>query len=114
MLPDGGREFVLADPDIAFLAVNFQTRLQFGKAELVIETPFTLTTNDGSYALDPNHRDQLGPLLGIYPDRVERLVMSPNGRLTATFVSGVSLTVEPNDHYEAWNIDGFWCPPGGF
>jgi hypothetical protein len=112
--PDGGREFQLADPVLSWIRVDHQSRLQFGKAELVIECPFTLRVGGAQHDLDPKNRDALGPLLGLYPDTAETLTMTPDGTLTAVFASGSSLTVPPDPRYEAWNICGFWCPPGGF
>lgn len=113
-LPDGGREFILTERQLSYLCIDMQSRLQFGEAQLAIETPFTLTTNDGSFELDPQDRGGLGPLLRLYPDEIVRLTMRRNGTLDATFASGSKLTVEPHPHYEAWNIAGFWCTPGGF
>ena len=61
-LPDGGREFILTEPKLTFIRIDMQSRLQFGEAQLEIETPFTLTTNDRSYELDPQGRGALAPL----------------------------------------------------
>jgi hypothetical protein len=110
----GGREFVIAEPELTWIRVDFQTRLQFRDAELVIETPFSLTRAATEQHLDPNDRAGLGPLLALYPDTLQRMTMTPDGTLTAVFTSGVSLTVRPDPHYEAWNVGGFWCTPGGF
>ena len=111
---DGERRFEADDPALTYVAVNFQTRLRFGRTEVVIESPFRLTVGDARHDLDPNDRSGLGPLLAVYPDILDRISMSSRGTLTLTFVSGASLTVEPDDHYEAWSVDDFFCPPGGF
>jgi hypothetical protein len=113
-LPDGGREFILTEPELSFIRIDMQSRLQFGQAELVIETPFTLTTTDGPYELDPADRAGLGSLLSLYPDLIVHLTMRRDGTLDATFASGSVLTVKPHQKYEAWSIAGFWCVPGGF
>jgi hypothetical protein len=113
-LPDGGRDFILTEPKLSFIRIDMQSRLQFGEAQLEIETPFTLTTTDGSYELDPGDRAGLGPLLSLYPDQIVHLMMRRDGTLDATFASGSVLTVKPHPKYEAWNIAGFWCAPGGF
>ena len=113
-LPDGGREFILTEPTLTFIRIDMQSRLQFGEAQLEIETPFTLTTNDRAYDLDPQDRAGLGPLLSLYPDQIVHLTMRRDGTLDATFASGSVLTVKPHPKYEAWNIGGFWCAPGGF
>jgi hypothetical protein len=113
-LPDGGRDFILAQPRLTFIRIDMQSRLQFGEAQLEIECPFTLTTTDNFFQLDPQDRGALGPLLSLYPDEIVRLRMQPDGTLDATFASGSALMVKPHPKYEAWNIAGFWCPPGGF
>src|SRR5690348_3432884 len=38
-LSDGGRRFELAERDLTWIRIDIQARLQFGEAELVIETP---------------------------------------------------------------------------
>jgi hypothetical protein len=109
-----GQQFDVDEPTLTYLRVNFQTRLQFGRTEVVIESPFRLTVGDAVYDLDPNDRSGLGPLLALYPDTLDRLTMSARGTLTLSFVSGASVTVEPDEHYEAWSVGDFICPPGGF
>lgn len=112
-LPDGGRVFEVAGPDLSWIRVDHQTRLQFGEAELVIECPFSLRSGDTVIQLDPNDREGLGPLLALYPDSLADLTMAPDGTLKAAFSSGAVLTVPPDHRFEAWSIGGFWCPPGG-
>lgn len=112
--PDGGREFLLADPALSYIRIDGQSRLHFGKAELAIECPFTLQVGDTVHQLDPQDRASIGPLLTLYPDTITQLLMSSGGTLRATFASGALLTVEPHPRFEAWNICGFWCSPGGF
>lgn len=114
LLPDGGRRFELADSTLAWVRVDYQVRLQFGKAELVIETSFTLTAEGSVHHLDPDDRAGLGPILGIYPDAMAALSMTPDGTLHGSFESGAQLVVPPSPSYEAWSIGGFWCVPGGF
>jgi hypothetical protein len=111
---DGGREFVLAERGLTWIRIDFQTRLQFGEAELVIETPFRLSRANAEHSLDPKDRAGLGPLLALYPDTLGRMTMTAEGTLSALFVSGATLTVPPDPRYEAWNLGGFWCVAGGF
>jgi hypothetical protein len=110
----GERTFELADTTLTFVRVDFQTRLQFGRSEVIIETPFRLVVGGATHDLDPNDRAGLGPLLALYPDALADLTMSSRGTLTATFASGAVVTIEPDERYEAWSVDGFSCPPGGF
>lgn len=113
-LPDGGIRFSLMEPEISWIRIDYQSRLQFGQAELVIETPFLLAANGERYQLDPNDRAQLGPLAALYPDTATDVLMSRNGELSLTFTSGATLTVPPDSQYEAWSLAGFVCVPGGF
>jgi len=68
-LVGGSIRFSLTKPQISWLRIDYQTRIQFGEAELVIETPFELTVADESYDLDPNDRSRLGPFAGSIPTR---------------------------------------------
>lgn len=109
-----GREFTLADPDLTWIAVNYQARLLFCRSECMIGGPFTLQMADALHDLDPNERAALGPLLALYPDTLTRLEMSPDGTLRGTSASGTLLTVPPDPQYADWNICGLWCPPCDF
>jgi hypothetical protein len=44
-LPGGGVRFSLTEPQITYLRIDYQARIQFGEAELVIEAPFELTVS---------------------------------------------------------------------
>lgn len=114
VLPDGGRSFDLADRELSWIRVDYQARLQFGDAELVIETPFELRVDERADTLDPNDRAGLGPLLSLYPGTNIEVTMAPEGTLWVTFVGGASLIVPPHPKYEAWSIAGFCCTLGGF
>jgi hypothetical protein len=113
-LADGTIRFSLTDPQISWLRIDYQARIQFGQAELVIETPFTLTVRGRSNRLDPNDRAGLGPFTALYPDTAADILMARNGDLGMTFASGTRLNVPPHPQYEAWSLGGFSCVPGGF
>lgn len=84
------------DRDLSFIRVDHQLRLQFGGTEVVIETPFTLAGNGEQRRLDPQDRQDLGPVLGLYPDVLQTLAVDPDGTLRLDLESGSSLTVPPN------------------
>ena len=70
------------------------------------------------HALDPGERAGLGPLLAVYPDVLGTAAVDSDGTLRLLFASGSSLVVPPDDHYEAWQIEGpgtrlVVCTPGG-
>jgi len=113
-LPNGGIRFTLTESGISWIRIDYQCRIQFGEAELVIETPFELTAAGRSYQLDPNDRGGLGAFAALYPDTAADILMSPDGELGMTFVSGARLVVPPHPRFEAWSLGGFVCIPGGF
>jgi hypothetical protein len=116
--PASGVRLRLAPADLTFLRINHETRLQFEGSEVVIEEPFVLTTGSGSHHLDPAERLDLGPLLALYPDRLEEASVEADGSLRLTFLSGARITVPPNPQFEAWQVNGpedylVVCAPGG-
>jgi hypothetical protein len=113
-LPDSARVFEVSEPNLSWIRVDDQTRLQFGETELVIEGPFRLLVGATEIPLDPTDRGALGPLLGLYPDSLMRLTMARDGTLEATFASGAVISVPPSPRFEAWSIGGFSGPPSGF
>lgn len=114
VLPDGGRAFELVDRELTWIRIDHQTRLQFGQAELVIETLFELRLEGRTHLLEPEDRAGLGPLVALYPATNIDATMSPDGTMQMTFVGGAFLSVPPHPQYEAWSLAGFWCPIGGF
>jgi hypothetical protein len=113
-LPEGRIRFSLTESEINWIRIDYQCRIQFGAAELVIETRFELTAVGRSYQLDPNDRGGLGPFAALYPDTAADILMSPDGELGMTFASGTRLVVPPHPRFEAWSLGGFVCVPGGF
>jgi hypothetical protein len=112
-----GWSFQITPPELVFIAVNFQTRLQFENSEIVIECPFELGLSGEVYRLDPADRDTLGPLLRLYPASLVS-ADSGGGTLRLGFGNGATLLVPPDPRYEAWQINGpgnflFVCTPGG-
>ena len=114
VMPDGGRRFHFAEPELSWIRISYQTTLRFGEAHLEIECPFTLKIGDTVHRLDPEDQQGLGPIIGIYPDSIVEAAMAPDGTLTASFAGGAQLTVPPDPDYEAWSVNGFFCMPGGF
>jgi hypothetical protein len=83
----------------------------------VIGSNFVLTLGGTDHALDPEDRDQLGPLLGVYPDSLRSGRVDADGTLRLNFASGASIAVPSDPQYEAWNIVGpgsalIVCMPG--
>jgi hypothetical protein len=110
-LGGGGVRFSLTEPQISWLRIDYQAQIQFGAAELVIETPFQLTVTDQSYPLDPNDRARLGPFTTLYPDTARDILLSIRGELGVTFESGSRLVVPPNPQYEKWSLGVLFVLP---
>jgi len=107
----------IEDPDLNFVRIDHQTRLQFGDVQVVIESPFVLTIAGADHLLDPGDRCGLGPLLGLYPDSLTASRVGPDGTLLLNFAGGASVTVPPDVNYEAWSVNGpgnalVVCMPG--
>ena len=84
-LPDGGREFVLEETALSFIRIDHQSRLQFGRTEVMIGSPFVLEMDGVVHHLSPQRWDALGPLVALYPGSVRWLWTSPEGELTLVF-----------------------------
>ena len=113
-----GWTLYLAKPDISWIRIDFQTRIQMNDLEFVIECPFQFTRNEDVLLLDPNERERLGPFLAIYPGLVSEGWVSHSGCLNLAMGDGTSIVVEPDPRYEAWQIVGpnnllVVCTPGG-
>ena len=105
------------DRDLAFIRIDFQTRLQFGATEVTIGCPFSLRRDGSEVNLDPEDRDSLGPILTLYPDSLRSASIDSGGTLRLEFVSGAEITVPQDPHYEAWVVQGpgeqlVVCTPG--
>lgn len=104
--------------DLTFIRVDHQARLQFEQTEIVIETPFVITVHGHEVALDPERREELGPLLGIYPATMASATVEPDLTLRLLFDDGTTLRVPQHPHYESWHVVGpgsrlIVCPPAG-
>ena len=118
VVPDGGLAVTVDEPDLTYVAVNFQTRLRFGSTEFVIESPFAVEDRELVHHLNPEHREGLGPLLALYPCRLSDATIHTEGVLRLNLVCGVRITVPSDETYEAWSVVGpdqrlIVCQPGG-
>jgi Family of unknown function (DUF6188) len=103
-LPDGGSEFVLDEPTLSFIRVDRQSRLQFGRTDVVVGGPFLLRLDGIDHRLDPRHTDTLGPLLVLYPGTVRWLWATPDGDLLAVFENGSRLSVPTDRTGTSWSV----------
>lgn len=106
----------LSGVDLSYIRIDHQTRLQFEDVEVVLEGPFLLTVGGVTVSLD--EKEDLGPLLVLYPDTLASLSVGSDCTLRVTFMSGASIEVPADPQYEAWQVVGpgaalVVCEPGG-
>jgi len=112
-LPDGGREFVLDEPTLSYLRIDQQVKLQFGRTEVAIGSPFVLASAGTVHHLDPRQRGTLGPLLALFPGSLRWLWASAGGELSVVFESRAQITVAPDRVGKAWSVGTVNDAPGG-
>ena len=112
-LPDGGREFVLEDSTLSFIRIDHQSRLRFGRTEVMIGGPFVLEMGGVVHHLSPQRWDALGPLVALYPRSVRWLWTSAQGELKAVFQHGAVLTVPTDPANTAWSVGNVYAQTGG-
>jgi hypothetical protein len=108
----------LAGTELTFIRVDHTVLLQFGDAQVQIETPFDLDDGRHRSRLDPGERAALGPVLAIYPASLVSAAVDASLDLHLVFEGGVSLHIPQHPHYESWHILGpgarqIHCPPAG-
>ncbi len=111
-LPDGGRQFVLADSTLSFIRIDDQTRLRFGRTEVMIGSAFALQMGGVVHQLSPKRWDALGPLVALYPSSVRWVWASAGGELTLVFHHGAVLTVAPDPTTTAWSVGHVYVQNG--
>jgi hypothetical protein len=114
-----GTEWALKlDPsDLTWIVIDHSIRLRFGDAVVTIENDFVLRRGFAEHVLDPGEREELGPLLALYPDSLTAGSVDVDGTLHLTFLSGATIEVAACDQYEAWQVQGpgdyvVVCSPG--
>jgi len=104
-LPDGGKEFVLDDPVLAWIQIDTGVHLRFGAAEVVVGGPFDLNLDGIVHRLYPQRVEGLGPVLALFPGTARWLWSAPDGCLTLVFEHGARLRVGPAGPPGAWVIE---------
>ncbi|MER5218929.1 DUF6188 family protein [Streptomyces flaveus] len=96
------------------------TILTSGECELRVEGKAVLHVPDGDrVSFDPCAPDIVAPhLVRLARDVISEAEVGNSGELAIEFESGVKLTVQPDDDYEAWGLVGpkrrrVICTPGG-
>ncbi|MDQ1490676.1 MAG: hypothetical protein QOJ23_3190 [Actinomycetota bacterium] len=100
-----------------FIRIDHQARLQLDDVEVVIEGAFVIEADGLVEHLHPAERNKLGPLLALYPGRLDSASIDDDGTLRLRFDRGAEVTVPPDSDYEPWQIVGpgssmVVCMPG--
>jgi hypothetical protein len=87
-------------------------------AELYVETPFRLIGSGTDVLCVPEEPTTLAPILPLVNAAVKGVMIKKSGYISVDFESGLSIKVDPDASYEAWQLGGsmgflFVCPPGG-
>ncbi len=87
-------------------------------ATVCIETACRLSDGDTTAILNPADQRSVCPILPFFNAKVSGISIRKTGTLTIEFESGRSLTVDPDESYEAWQIGIpgaalLVCSPGG-
>jgi hypothetical protein len=114
-------ELELAGERVQSVLIDHSVRLALSGARfVVIESPFTLNSQDGDLLLSPEDDadEAFEPVRQLVGQVVNEAKVSEDGTLSVTFDSGLRLIVRPDPAYEAWNISGpdgalIVCTPGG-
>jgi hypothetical protein len=109
-LPDGGHEFVLADPVLRGLVVEGSVTLRFGRTDVVVTGPCTLQLDGVPHVLDPDTPGTLAPLLSCLPGSARWLWADPDGRLTVLLMQGQRLEVPAPGDRSTWTVGGMPAP----
>ena len=102
-LPLSGRQVTRLRFDYAFGIDFYEDEKLFS---LRIEVPFTTTTGPITESYDPEKCVQCGPLLALLHTVVVSATATRKGRLEVGFTSGLTLCVEPDPQFEAWELVG--------
>jgi hypothetical protein len=114
--------FHFVDGRVNSIHVDFRLTLDLvdgpNKASLTIETPCRLKGPNVDVALKPSEPSSLAPILFLFNAKVIAAVIEKTGHLKVEFEGSRFVEVEPDDSYEAWQIDCsigvmFVCSPGG-
>jgi hypothetical protein len=71
-----------------------------------IESAFTVERGGQVQSFDPAETQTLAPLLRLHQAKVTEALARKDGVLTLTFDDGSTLTVPPDDQYEAFTVNG--------
>ncbi len=104
---------MLEEPALSFIRIDHQSRLRFGRTEVMIGGPFTLELGGTVHHLSPQRWGALGPLVALYPSSVRWLWSSAQGELKMVFQHGAVLTVPTDPISTAWSVGNIFAQSVG-
>jgi hypothetical protein len=109
-----GWSLAMQECRLVYIHIDFRLGLDLadasGMASVIIESPCRLRTQEEDSLLIPGEPKSLSPVLGLFNAEVAAISIQRSGHLKIRFGDGLSLTVDPDEKYEAWQIG---CPSIG-
>jgi len=93
-------------------AFTIRLRRQQGEFSIRIEADFAFVPSRGAEIVHirPGIIRELAPALEVFGSSIDRAVVYKDGKMCIDFSNGMSISAEPDEEYEAWNVSG----PRGF
>ena len=118
----GGWRLALSQGFVQLIQIDFRLGLFLGDApdmaKLYIAEDFLLKNQGREDTINPEDSCSLAPLLAFFNAKVAGIDIRTTGHLRLEFEAGSSLEVNPNELYEAWELNSsigvmMICSPGG-
>jgi hypothetical protein len=97
----------LGDGEVTELVVDYSFTLVIDSwISIRINCPFSVTRQGQEQTYDPETPTGLGSLLDLHKSVVKSAEVVKDGHLRLEFPNGDLLSVAPDEHYEAFAVDG--------
>ncbi|MCW2875904.1 MAG: hypothetical protein JWQ95_4 [Sphaerisporangium sp.] len=96
----------VVDGTVTQIRVDYAFTLVMDHYSIRISTPFSLSRGDEHSRHDPEVPETLAPLLELHQATLREGVLMKDGLLVLSFHDGTTLTVLPDERYEAWEAVG--------
>jgi hypothetical protein len=100
----------VAEGAVTQIRIDYAFTLVIDHYSIRINTPFTVSRGEEHSTYDPEAPETLAPLLGLHRAILREGVLRKDGLLRLSFRDGTTLTVSPDDRYEAWEAAGELAP----
>jgi hypothetical protein len=97
----------LGDGEVTQLVIDYSFTLVIDSwINIRISCPFSVTRQNQERTYDPETPTDLGSLLDLHKAVVTSAEVVKDGHLRLEFANGDSLSVAPDEHYEAFTVNG--------